>query len=169
VARVHFFLTGFLLLILLLKLALAGFSIEITVISNAVVGALIAAKAALVLDETSLARILEQYRRIFAVAVKTFFYGVASLLLGYFERFLEALHKVHSFGGAIQYVINHANHYRLLAWALGISIVFALYFSFFEISQRMGEGELRKLFFDDPRIANGSGGFLKIGAGKRRS
>jgi hypothetical protein len=28
-----------------------------------------------------------------------FFYGVASLLLGYFERFLEALHKVHTFGG----------------------------------------------------------------------
>jgi hypothetical protein len=160
-----FFLSGFLLLILLLKLALAGFSIEITVITNAVVGALIAAKAALVLDETSLARKLEHYRRIVAVAVKTFFYGVASLVLGYLERFLEALRKVHSFGGAIQYVINHANHYRLLAWALGISIVFALYFSFFEISQQMGQGELRRLFFDSPRIANGSDSFPKSGGG----
>jgi hypothetical protein len=164
-----FFLSGFLLLILLLKLALAGFSIEITVISNAVVGALIAAKSALVLDETSLARKLEHYRRIVAVAVKTFFYGVATLLLGYLERSLEALRKVHGFGVAIQYVINHANHYRLLAWALGISIVFALYFSFSEISQRMEEGELWRLFFDSPRIANGSGGFPKIDAGKRRS
>ena len=95
-ARVHFFLTGFLLLILLLKLALAGFSIEITVISNAVVGALIAAKAALVLDDTTLARKLEHYRRAVAVAVKTLFYGVASLLLGYVERSLEALGKVHT-------------------------------------------------------------------------
>jgi len=133
------------------------------VISNAVVGALIPAKAALVLDQTSLARILEHYRRIVAVAVKTFFYGVASLLLGYLERFLEALRKVHSFGGAIQSVIDRANHYRLFAWALGISIVFALYFSFFEIGQRMGEGELWRLFFDSPRIANGSDSFPKVG------
>jgi hypothetical protein len=51
-----FFLVGFLLLISLIKLALAEFSVEIAVVSNAVVGALLAAKAALVLDETSLAR-----------------------------------------------------------------------------------------------------------------
>jgi hypothetical protein len=38
---------------LLIKLALAQFSIEVTVLSNAIVGALIAAKAALVLDETT--------------------------------------------------------------------------------------------------------------------
>jgi len=45
-----FFLTGFLLLLLLVKLALAQFSIEMRPLSNAFVGALIAAKAALVLD-----------------------------------------------------------------------------------------------------------------------
>ena len=81
-----FFLAGFLLLILLIKLALAQFSIETTVISNAVVGALIAAKAALVLDETPLARSLEHYQRIVAVAVKTVLYGIACLLMGYLER-----------------------------------------------------------------------------------
>ncbi|MBV8362315.1 MAG: hypothetical protein JO189_30925, partial [Deltaproteobacteria bacterium] len=73
-----FFLTGFLLLFLLIKLALANVSIEVTALSNAIVGALIAAKAALVLDETPLARALENYRRIVAVAVKTFLYGVAT-------------------------------------------------------------------------------------------
>ena len=82
-----FFLTGFLLLLLLVKLALAQFSIEMRPLSNAFVGALIAAKAALVLDETPLARSLEWYRRIVAVAVKTVFYGLLSLLLGYLERF----------------------------------------------------------------------------------
>jgi hypothetical protein len=34
--------------------------------------------------------------------------------------------------------------------------VFALYFSFFEISVRMGEGALRRLFFELPGIANSS-------------
>jgi hypothetical protein len=161
-----FFLTGFLLLTLLIKLALAQISIEITVVSNDVVGALIAAKAALILDETPLSRSLENYRRIVAVTVKTFFYGTATLLLGYLERFLEALHRVHSFSGAIQQVIEHANHYRLLSWALGISIVFALYFSVFEISRRMGEGALRELFFESPAIASGSDRSSKISAKK---
>jgi hypothetical protein len=114
-----FFLVGFLLLISLVKLALAQFSIEIAALSNAVVGALIAAKAALVLDETPLARRLERHRRIVAVGVKTCFYGIASLLMGYLERFLEALHKVHNFDAAVRYVIDHASHYRLLAWVLG--------------------------------------------------
>jgi len=145
-----FFLIGFCLIILLIKLALAQFSIEVTVLSNAIVGALLAAKTALVLDETPLARKLERYRRIVAVSVKTIFYGALGLLLGYLERFLEALHKLHNVDAAIDYVVSHANHYRLFAWALGVSIVFALYFSCFEISRRLGKGELRKLFFDSP-------------------
>ena len=59
-----FFLVGFILLILLLKAALAEFSIEVTLLSNAVIGALLAATAALGLSETPLGRTLERYRRI---------------------------------------------------------------------------------------------------------
>jgi hypothetical protein len=164
-----FFLAGFLILISLIKLALAQFSVEITVLSNAVIGALLAAKAALVLDDTPLARSLEHYRRIVAVAVKTLLYGVACGLLGYVERFLEALHKVHSFDGAIRYVIDHASHYRMLAWALGISSVFGLYFAFFEISERMGKGALWDLFFESPRTPNGADRLSNINADQRRS
>lgn len=145
-----FFLIGFSLMILMIKLALAEFSIGVTVLSNAIVGALIAAKVALVLDETPLARSLESHRRIVAVAVKTLFYGAFGLLLGYLERFLEAFHKVHTVDGAIQYIVVHANHFRLLAWALGVSIVFGMYFSCLEISRRMGKGELFRLFFAAP-------------------
>jgi hypothetical protein len=159
-----FFLISFLLLLFLIKLALAAFSIEITALSNAVVGAMVAAKAVLVLDETPLARRLERHRRIVAIAVKTLFYGLAGLLLGYIERFVEAMHKVHTPIGAIQYVIDHANQYRLFAWALGISIVFALYFSFLEISQRMGEGALWTLFFHAPRTDDASNASSTIGA-----
>ena len=81
-----FFLVGFLLLISLIKLALTQFSIQVTVLSNAVIGALLAAKAALLLDETSLARRLEHYRRIVAVGARMLFYGVTCLLLLYAER-----------------------------------------------------------------------------------
>ena len=152
-----FFLVGFLLLITLIKLALAQFSVEITVLSNAVIGALLAAKAALVLDETPLARSLERNRRIIAVAVKVLFYGVASLLLLSVERVLEALPKVHKFGAAFRYAFEHATRYRALSWALGISIVFALYFAFLEINERMGEGALWALFFQSPPMPRRAG------------
>jgi hypothetical protein len=152
-----FFLVGFLLLLLLIKLALADFSVEMTALPKAVVGALLAAKAALILDETPLARRLEHYRRIVAVAVKTFLYGGITLLLGYVERILDALHRVHSFGAAVRDVTAHANVYLLFAWALGISLVFAIYFAIFEIDRRLGKGELRTLFFESPKTAGDSG------------
>jgi hypothetical protein len=81
------------------------------------------------------------------------FYGFASLLLGSVERFLEALHRVHNFDAAFRYVFEHATRYRILVWALGISIVFALYFVFVEINERMGEGELWRLFFESRKTA----------------
>jgi hypothetical protein len=53
------------------------------------------------LDETPLARRLEHYRRIVAIAVKTFLYGAITLLLGYVERILDAIHRVHSFEASV--------------------------------------------------------------------
>ena len=97
-----FFLVGFLVLISLIKLTLTQFSIHTTVLSNAVIGALLAAKAALILDETSLARRLQHYRRIVAVGAKVLFYGVTCLLLLYSERYLEALHEFHHLDAAFR-------------------------------------------------------------------
>jgi hypothetical protein len=94
-----FFLVAFMLQLSIIKLAVAQFSIPITALSKAVVGALFAAKAVLILDETPLARSLERYRRIVAVAVKTFLYGFGTLLLSFIERFLEAWLRVGTFGG----------------------------------------------------------------------
>ncbi len=148
-----FFLVGFLILLAIIKLALANFSIEVTALSKAVVGALLAAKASLILDETSLARRLEQSRRILAVAVKTLLYGSITLLLGYLERGLEALRHEHSFEGAIRYLSDQPTLYRLLSWALGVSLVFSIYFALFEIDKGMGKGKLWRLFFDSPKTA----------------
>jgi hypothetical protein len=145
-----FFLTAFLLQLLIIKLAIAQFSIPLAAFSKAVVGALLAAKAVLILDETPLARKLERSRRIVAVAVKTLLYGVSVLLLSYIERILEALHRVGTFDGALRDVIDQANMYRFFAWILGISLIFAIYFVWSEISERMGKRALWSLFFQRP-------------------
>ena len=94
---------------------------------------------------------LNVYRRIIAVAVKTFLYGVCTLLLGYIERFLEALRHTGTFDGAFRGVIDQADLYRFLAWVLGISLIFAVYFAWSEINARMGEGALWSLFFQPPK------------------
>jgi hypothetical protein len=151
-----FFLFAFLIQLLIIKLAVAQFSIPLAAFSKALVGALLAAKAVLILDETPLARKLERFRRIVAVAVKTLLYGASTLLLGCIERLLEALHRVGTFDGAFRAVIDQANLYRFFAWVLGISLIFGIYFAWFEISERMGEGALWSLFFKPPQIANGS-------------
>ncbi len=145
-----FFLTAFLLQLLIIKLAIAQFSIPLAAFSKAVVGALLAAKAVLILDETPLARKLERCRRIVAVAVKTLLYSVSVLLLGYIERILEALHRVGTFDGALRDVIDQANMYRFFAWILGISLIFAIYFVWSEINERMGKRALWSLFFQRP-------------------
>jgi hypothetical protein len=145
-----FFLVAFMLQFLIIKLAVAQFSIPITAFSKAVVGALFAAKAVLILDETRIGRSLERYRKIVAVAVKTLLYGFGTLLLGYLERFLEALYRSGSFDGAIQQMIDQSNLYRFMAWVLGVTLIFAIYFVWSEINQRMGDGAVWSLFFDKP-------------------
>jgi hypothetical protein len=144
-----FFLVAFLLQLTIIKLAVAQY-IPITAFSKALVGALLAAKAVLILDETPIGRSLERYRKIVAVTVKTLLYGFGTLLLGYLERFLEALHRVGSFDGAVRDMIDQANLYRFFAWTLGVTLIFAIYFVLSEINNRMGKGALRSLFFEKP-------------------
>ena len=143
-----FFLVAFLLQAMIIKLAVAQFSIPISAFSKAVVGALLAAKAVLIIDETRIGRSLEHYRRIVAVAVKTVLYGFGTLLLGYLERFVEALHRNGSFDGAVRDMIDQANVYRIFAWVLGVTLIFAIYFVFAEINDYMGKGGLWSLFFE---------------------
>jgi hypothetical protein len=163
-----FFLVGFFLLILLIKEALAAFSIEVTVLSNAVIGALLAAKAALVLDETPLGRSLERYRRIVEITAKVLFYGITCLLFLYAERVLEARHKFHFWGAAFRHAYEQLDH-SILVWSIGISIVFALYFLFADINERMGQGELWRLLFESRTSGTDSRQPPKIGVAKRRT
>jgi hypothetical protein len=148
-----FFLIAFMLQLLIIKLAIAQFSLPISVLSKAVVGALLAAKAVLIIDETPFGRSLERYRPIVVVAFKTLLYGFATLLLGYLERFLESLHKFGNFDEAVRDMIDQANVYRFFAWILGVTLIFAIYFSLSEINEHMGEGALWSLFFDRPKPA----------------
>lgn len=85
---ISFFSYRILALALLINLALLQFSIEIGVISSAIVGALLAAKATITVEEPPIAQWLEHYRRIIVVIVKVLLYGATSLLFLFAERLL---------------------------------------------------------------------------------
>jgi hypothetical protein len=145
-----FFLIGFLLVLTIVKLALADYSVEVSTISRALVGALVAAKVVLVLDRTPISRRLANYPHIFRVTLRTLTYGMAVVVLGYAERVVDTLRKVGSLDLAIQEVVDHTSAHRLLAVALGISLVFAAYFVLAEVSSLIGEQTLWDLFFSKP-------------------
>ena len=67
------------------------------------------------------------------------------------------MHRERSIDAATRFVIHQASMNRLLAWALGVTLVFGLYFAIFEISRRMGEGKLWELFFGAPGLSEPSG------------
>lgn len=148
-----FFLAGFLLMLWIVKLALAQYSIEVSTLGRAVIGAAIAAKVVLILDETPLARGFERYPRILAVLAKTFAYGVVFILLGIAERIIDVHRRLGGFGAAARAVLPQMGLHRLLALALGVSLVFAAYFVLSEIGDRMGRGALWALFFERPASA----------------
>lgn len=146
-----FFLGGFLLVLLIVKLTLAQYSIETSALGRAIVGALIAAKVVLIFDETPLGRLFAAMPRIVTVIYKTLVYGLGVIVLGYLERTIDAWRKMGSFGSAIRFVAEEMGVHRLLAIALGVSLVFAVYFTLDEISAYMGKDALRDLFLKQPQ------------------
>ncbi|MGH7933768.1 MAG: hypothetical protein ACREQN_11470 [Candidatus Binataceae bacterium] len=150
-----FFLIGFLLILLIVKLALARYSIEVGTLSRALVGALVAAKVTLLLDETPLAHSLKRYPRIFGITLQTMVYGLAVILLGIVEKTVEAYRHLGTFGAAWQDVGHRMEIHQLLAIALGTSLIFAAYFVLSEVSRNMGEGALWAMLFEFPAEAGG--------------
>jgi hypothetical protein len=146
-----FFLVGFLLVLLIVKLSLAQYSIEMSTLSRAVLGALIAAKVVLLLNRTPLARALERYPAAVPVVLRTVFYGTAVVILGMAERAIDERHDHGGVAGSISYVFTHTDLHRLMAIAMGVGLVFGVYFMLTEIAAFVGEGVLTGLFFKPRR------------------
>jgi hypothetical protein len=145
-----FFLAGFLLVLLIIKLSLAQYSIEMTTIGRALLGAVVAAKVVLIFDETPVGRLFATMPRIVAVIHKTLIYGLGVIALGYAERIIDAWRSIGSFGPAFDFVTQRMGIHRLMATALGISLVFGAYFTLSEISDYIGKDALRDLFLKRP-------------------
>jgi hypothetical protein len=147
---VVFFLAGFGFILILIKLFVAQYAIEFPVISRAVLGALIAAKATLVLDKIGWGR-TRGYPGAVIVAARTTLYSAVAILLGIAERLVDGLRATGSMEGAFVRFHERFNASRFFAIVLCVSALFAVYFMLREINQRLGKRALYSIFFEAPR------------------
>jgi len=141
-----FFLIGFLLVLLVIKLFLAQYDIGFSPVPAAVIGALLAAKAVIVLDHRDYAR-LRHLPRVYAVVGKTVIYVLVVLMFGIVERVIHGYRETGSLADGIAFFFHRINRDRFLGTMLCVAIVFAAYFVIREIEREHGKGSMYELFF----------------------
>jgi hypothetical protein len=144
-----FFLFGFMLVLLVIKLFLAQYSIGFEAFPEAVLGALLAAKAVMILDHRDYAR-LRRFPRVYAVVGKTAIYVLVVFAFGIAERVIHGYRQTGSLRGGILFFLHRSNHDRFFGTMLCVAIVFAAYFVIREIERKHGKGSMYDLFFRKP-------------------
>lgn len=146
-----FFFIGFGYILLLMKLFLKEYSISTYVLSKALVGSIVAAKAVILMEMTPWMERFRGSARYASVLYKTMIYTLAVLIIGIIERFIDGYLKTKSFSGAVEMFIHSEHFYPFLATILCIAIVFLIHNIFQEIDTYMGKGNLLKFFFNRPQ------------------
>lgn len=145
-----FFLVGFAVILLIIKLFVEQYSIELRVLSNAILGALFAAKVSLVLDQRDWRR-SHRYPRALVVAGKVVLYTVVVIILGLAEHLIEGFRHSGSLGGALALFDQRFNAGRFFAVVLCVAMLFAVFFVLQEIKRRIGADQMYTMFFERPR------------------
>ncbi|MGH7906746.1 MAG: hypothetical protein ACREP6_08970, partial [Candidatus Binataceae bacterium] len=141
------------IILLIIKLFLARYSIEFRVLSNSLLGAVIAAKTSLILDRWNWG-CGGGRPRILNVALRTALYCCGVIYLGIMERLIHGFRTTGSLAGGARLIAANFDPDRFFAIVLLVSLVFAIYFAMREINDSMGDGALYALFFKRPvRIA----------------
>ena len=145
-----FFLIGFLYVLLIVKLFLKEYNVDVYIFSKAVIGSLFAAKAVAIMDATPLMKYGREVPRYLRVLYKTFLYTLAVLLLGILEHLWENYHKTKAIGEAFQTLVAEGHFYNILAVTLCISAVFFVHNIFKEIDIYLGSDSLKNIFLSSP-------------------
>ena len=153
-----FFFIGFALVLMLVKLILAQYSIPVAVLSRAMLASLIVGKVVLVLEKVRLEERLHDAPGAVLVAIKTLFYGSGAIVAGFIERLIETWRSPQGFGDALAEAWTHMRLGRFIAVILCVTILFGAYFTFLELDRAMGKGAIVSLFFKRRRAAGGATG-----------
>ena len=142
-----FFAAGFNLLVLTINLILADYVASFANFLVATTSALVVGKAVLVANAIPLLRRFDTAPMIRPILFKTTFYWTVVFLVRFLEKLVEYLFAGGTFGGIPKYVTTHFTWHRFAAIQIWIFVLFLIYTSVSELNARLGDGELRKIFF----------------------
>jgi hypothetical protein len=142
-----YFLFCYGVIIILKKLILAHYHISYFGFGAAVLGALISAKAVLVIESTPLAKVLASAKPYLKVIYDCFVYTTIALLFLYLEKLLELAHKEGNIRLAFFTVGDEDDLSQFTAMVIWAGLSFLGYAVFSAMDRHLGKGELFKLFF----------------------
>jgi len=142
-----YFAVVFLFMMLMKKLYLKDYDIEITGISQALIGALIMSKVVLLMELISLGSWVQRQPPIVDVILRTVMYTLGVLIVVILEKAFEARHEVSGFDNAISHVLSHRDVYHVWATTLGASASIFFFNAFAVVQRLLGKNGIYKLFF----------------------
>jgi hypothetical protein len=142
-----FFAIGFNLIIFTTDLILADYFLRFSNFIIATTAALVVGKAVLVANALPFLRRFDTAPLIRPVLFKTLVYWVVVFLVRFLEKLVEYFIGGGTANGIPDYVGSHFTWHRFAAVQIWIFVLFLVYTSVAELNTRLGEGELRRIFF----------------------
>jgi hypothetical protein len=133
------------------KLILAHYHISFYGFGAALVGALIAAKAVLVVESSPLSRPLRNAAPYLKILYDTLLYTLLSLVFLYLERIVELAHKQGTWQDVFQNIGQEEDWYQFAAIVGWAGLCFLGYSFFAAMNRHTGTGELVRLLFTPHR------------------
>ncbi|MEI6379703.1 MAG: hypothetical protein WCO81_02265 [Cyanobacteriota bacterium ELA615] len=152
--RALYFMICFSLILLILKLILDRYDIDIIIWPKILLGSFIASKATFVVDQTSVTKNNLNRARYINILSKTFFYTLMSIYVILMESFLKSLVHTKNILTALDTAFTENFNNQTLAVAIFLFAIFLNYNIFNEIDSYLGGKKLKKFFFSNPRKEN---------------
>jgi len=146
-----FFFVGYGYILLLMKLFLKEFAVDVMVVGKALIYALISAKSVAIMDMMTWLKRFSESARYLQVLYKTAFYTFAVFVLSGLENLFHAYHETKALLPALMLFLETRSFSRFLGILLGVSIIFLIHNIFQELDQYLGKGNLSKFFFQRPQ------------------
>ena len=146
-----FFFIGYGYILILMKLFLKEFSIDVSIFSKVVIYALISAKSVAIMDMTPWMNRFEESPRYLQVLYKTSIYTFAVFVLSLIENLFHAYHEAKALAPALTLFLETRNFNRFLGTLLCVSTIFLIHNIFQELDYYLGKGNLSKFFFKPPQ------------------
>ncbi|MBJ7900087.1 MAG: hypothetical protein GC158_09240 [Cyanobacteria bacterium RI_101] len=146
-----FFFIGYGYILLVMKLFLKEFEVDVMIVGKAIIYALISAKAVAIMDMTPWLNRFAQSARYLQVLYKTAIYTFAVSVLSFLENLFHAYRETKALIPAMTLFVETRSFSRFLGVLLSVSIIFLIHNIFQELDQYLGKGNLSKFFFHSPK------------------